>query len=260
MSDLALKEITLRGAGGQVIVDQADLVVESGESVALIGESGAGKTSLALAIMGLWPGTSEGAMLFRDRRLDSTSEADYRALRGRELVYMPQDPAAALSPTMTVGAALSDVLRFRAGLNRTAARESAISWLDRVGLSPGREMAGRYPYQLSGGMAQRVLMAKALACEPQLLIADEPFSSLDPDTAFDQIALLQELQVEGRFSLLLITHDLGLARRLATKVVVMRSGRVVESGPLAAVFNQPKEQYTAELIAAGLPLSPGEGV
>ena len=250
MSELILNEVSLKAAGGETIVSGVDLVVGSGASVSLIGASGAGKTSLALAVMGLWRGTMTGEVRFGDRRLDSLPAADYRHLRGRELVYMPQDPKAALDPTMTVGTVLSEVLRLRAGLARGRARESVVQWLERVGLSPSEETRRLYPHELSGGMAQRVLIAKALACGPALLIADEPFSALDPLTAGAQVRLLEALRAESDFSLMLITHDLDLARELTDETVVLRRGRVVEAGPVGNVFEHPRQAYTKELVAA----------
>ncbi len=250
MSELILKEVSLKAADGEAIVSGVDLVVGSGASVSLIGESGAGKTSLALAVMGLWRGTLTGEVHFGDRRLDSLPAADYRRLRGRELVYMPQDPKAALDPTMTVGAALGEVLRLRGGLARGPARVSAVQWLERVGLSPGEETRRLYPHELSGGMAQRVIVAKALACGPTLLIADEPFSALDPLTAGAQVRLLEALRAELDFSLLLITHDLVLARELTDETVVLKQGRVVETGSVGNVLAQPRHAYTKELVAA----------
>ncbi len=248
MNKLILKEVSLMVPGGETIVSAVDLTVGPGASVSLIGESGAGKTSLALAVMGLWPGAMTGEIRFGDRRLDSLPAADYRHLRGRELVYMPQDPKAALDPTMRVGTALSEVLRLRGGLARGPAREAAVRWLERVGLS--KETRRLYPHELSGGMAQRVLIAKALSLGPALLIADEPFSALDPTTARDQIAVFEELQAEASFSLLLITHDLALARELTDEAVVLRRGQVVEAGPVRDILRRPTQPYTVELVAA----------
>ena len=215
------------------------------------------KTSLAKAILGLWPGAVGGRIKLGALSLTDLSEADYRELRGEQIYYVAQDPIASFNPSLTIGFHLLELLVHRRGLNRREAAGEALDWLERVGLRPAREIARLYVHQLSGGMAQRAVFAMAVACEPKILIADEPFSSLDPVTASGQIELLRELRRRAGFSMLLITHDLELALDLTESVSVMKDGRIVEAGPTATVFSRPRADYTRQLLsAAGLTARP----
>lgn len=247
---LELRSVSLWAPGddSREIVTEIGFTVAPGRTLALVGQSGAGKTSLALAMMGLWPGRKTGHIYFDGKELRTLP--DWRHLRGRELVLMMQDPTASLNPVLTIGYQLREILTHRRGLAKTAAKTEALAWLERVGLAPSRETSRLYVHQLSGGMAQRAALAMALACEPRVLIADEPFSALDPETAASQIELLKEHRARLGFSLVLITHDLRLARDLADDIVVLKDGLIVEAGDTEAVFAGPKAEYTANLLAA----------
>lgn len=203
------------------IVADIDLIVGPGRATALIGESGSGKTSIATAIMGLWPGRKAGQVCFAGKEVDA-------AMRGSDLALMMQDPSASLNPVLTIGYQLREILRFRRGLTKAEAGSEVLAWLERVGLSPSEELARAYVHELSGGMAQRAALAIALACEPHVLITDEPFSALDPKTAADQIELLEKYRSRLGFSLLVITHDPKLAHGLADDVVILKDGRIRE--------------------------------
>lgn len=254
--DLRLEALTLwLRESGQPVVSDVDLFVPAGQTVALVGGSGAGKTSLALSVMGLWPGRSSGRILLGAQNLSALTAAAWRDIRGRDLVFMAQDPKAAINPALTIGWQLREILRLRRGCSRQATRAEALEWLERVGLKPAAKLARLYVHQLSGGMAQRVALAMSLACRPLVLIADEPFSALDPTTMAAQIELVKEWQNRLQFSLLLITHDLSVAGLLAEAVTVIEAGRVVEDGPIETVFSRPAHEYTRALLAAGgLPL------
>ena len=249
---LEISSLTLwpPGDDSRRIVTEIDLAVAAGRTTALVGQSGAGKTSLALAMMGLWPGRKTGRVFFDGDEPGISSGCAWRVLRGRALVLMMQDPTASLNPVLTIGYQLREILKCRRGLAKGDAKVEALAWLDRVGLAPAREISRLYVHQLSGGMAQRAALAMALACEPRVLIADEPFSALDPETAADQIDLLKEYRARLGFSLTLITHDLKLARDLADDIVVLKDGLIVEAGEAKAVFAGPKAAYTADLLAA----------
>jgi ABC-type glutathione transport system ATPase component len=255
---LEVSSLTL-ARGAMTVVRDVAFDIGPGTTTALIGESGAGKTSVALAIMGLWPGPLSGSIRWGGTELTALAQADYRDLRGRSLALLMQDPTSSLNPSLTIGTQLREVLRLRRGLARRAAAEESLIWLHRVGLAPAKDLAQAYVHQLSGGMAQRAALAIALACRPELLIADEPFSSLDPITAEDQIKLLRRMKQEVKFSLLLITHNLRLARELADKVAVLKDGRLIESGAAADLLSAPRERYTKALIAAGLAQSRSGG-
>lgn len=254
MADLSLESVSV-SAGPATILEDIGFAVPSGASMAVVGASGAGKTSLALTIMGLWRGTVRGRVLFGDRVLTSLPEKKFRELRGRRLVFLPQDPMRALNPAMSAGAQLREILKARRGLSRVAARIEALEWFERAGLIPADKVARLYPHELSGGMAQRVLIVMALACGPELLIADEPFSSLDPDNQAGHVEMLRALRSELGFSLLLITHDLELARGLTSTCAVLNGGRIVESGGTESVFEHPSHAYTRELVEAFQALS-----
>jgi ABC-type glutathione transport system ATPase component len=246
---LEVRSLTL-ARGATTVVGDVAFDIGPGTTTALIGESGAGKTSVALAIMGLWPGPLSGSIRWGGAELTALAQPDYRDLRGRSLALLMQDPTSSLNPSLTIGAQLREVLRLRRGVDRRAAAEESLIWLRRVGLAPAKDLARAYVHQLSGGMAQRAALAIALACRPELLIADEPFSSLDPITAKDQINLLRRMQEEVKFSLLLITHNLRLARDLADNVAVLKNGRLIEAGAAADLLSAPREWYTKALIAA----------
>jgi peptide/nickel transport system ATP-binding protein/oligopeptide transport system ATP-binding protein len=238
---------------GQVAkaVDGVDLEVNPGETLALVGESGCGKSVTALSLLRLVrpPGrTVGGQVLFRGRDLLKLPDRELRRVRGNEISMAFQDPMSSLNPVHAVGSQIMEVLRLHRGLGRQAARGRAVELLDLVGIPSPRERVDAYPHQLSGGMCQRVLLAMALASEPLLLIADEPTSALDVTIQAQILELLKELQAGSHLSILFITHDLGVVAELADRVAILYAGKVVESGPVGAVFDRPRHPYTLALF------------
>ncbi len=232
--------------------------VAPGETAALVGESGSGKTVAMLAALGLLPKTARvtGAARLWDRGeardligLDRTS---LDRVRGKSVSIVFQEPQSALDPLFTVGAQIAAVLRFGRGLGRRAAWTRAVTLLDEVGIAEPARRAATYPHELSGGQRQRVAIAMAIACEPKLLIADEPTTALDVTVAARILALLAELKARRGMSLILISHDLGLVRRIADSVHVMEKGWLVESGPTADLIARPRQPYTRKLLAADI--------
>jgi len=235
-------------------VEGLDLAVGRGETVGLVGESGCGKTVTALAVMGLLPRPAAGIAAGRIR-FDGIELADPRAgyppgIRGRRAAMVFQEPLTSLNPVLAVGEQIAEVLRFHLGLPAGQARERARALLAEVRLSRPAERLGDYPHRLSGGERQRVMIAIALACSPDLLIADEPTTALDVTVQAQILGLLGELKRRRRLAVLYITHDLGLVSRIAERVAVMYAGQLVEAGPAAAVLKQPLHPYTRALLAA----------
>ncbi|ANY05429.1 ABC transporter ATP-binding protein [Pseudonocardia sp. HH130630-07] len=257
VADLQVELVT--GRGVVRAVDGVDLHVGAGETVTLIGESGSGKSTTAMAVLGLLPaGTAVVTGVVRYALGADAGPvdvlADPRALdtiRGRGVSLIPQDPMTALSPVHTVGAQLGHALRLRTpGAGRAAIRERGIALLEQVHVPRPQTQWRAYPHQLSGGMLQRVLIAVALAGEPRLIVADEPTSALDVTVQAGILDLLLELQERTGVGMLLITHDLGVARLVSDRIHVMRSGVFVESGEVEQVVGAPREEYTRALIAA----------
>jgi len=221
-----------------------------GDSVGLVGESGSGKSMTALAIMGLLPqgAVVAGRIMFDGRDLLAAGETELCQVRGRRIGMVFQEPMTALNPLHSIAAQVAEPLRLHLRLPRTAARAQALALLDRVGLPPSR--ADLYPHQLSGGQRQRVVIAMALACGPDLLIADEPTTALDVTVQAQVLDLLSDLAAERGMALLLITHDLGVVSETVRRMLVMYAGRVVEQGPTADVFAGMAHPYTRALFAA----------
>ncbi|WP_062353069.1 ATP-binding cassette domain-containing protein [Herbidospora yilanensis] len=261
---LAVHGLTVRYGRDRPAVAGADLTVEAGQIVAVVGESGSGKSTLAHALAGLLPDTATttgGVITFGGERIDGLRERGWRRLRGRRIAFVPQDPGTALNPLMTVRAQLAEALRL-AGTPRPG-RDALEDALARVGIPDPAEVLGRYPHQLSGGFRQRVLLGMALAGRPELLIADEPTSALDTTVQKTVLDLIQQVAVRDGTSILLITHDLGVAADRADRVAVMTEGRVVEEGPAGRVLGRPEAAYTRLLLdSAPRPLTgpaPPEG-
>jgi peptide/nickel transport system ATP-binding protein len=244
-----------RRAAPQLAVGRGDqgvsFAVPAHRTVALVGESGSGKTVTALAVLGLLPSHAEcrGSIRFRGRELLNAPQASLRAVRGRHIACVFQDPMGSLNPVQSVGAQLAEPLMHHMGLGRLAARARAEELLAEVGLSQPRQRLAAYPHQLSGGQQQRVMIAMALACEPELLIADEPTTALDVTVQRQILSLLARLKEQRRMSLLFISHDLALVGEIADEVVVMRQGLVRESGAVAQIFTTPQDAYTRALLA-----------
>lgn len=228
-----------------------DLSIAPGETLALVGESGSGKSMTAQAILQLFgPSASitEGTIHFKEKPLHNKTAKEMRAIRGKEIGMIFQDPLHALNPTLTVGTQISETLRLHKQLSRQEARRETISLLQQVGIADAVQRYDAYPFQLSGGMRQRVCIAMAIACRPALLIADEPTTALDATIQSQILQLLKQVQKESGMSLLLITHDLGVVASLCDRAAVMNRGKIVEVGSVDEIFYAPKHPYTQTLI------------
>jgi len=243
--------INFRGGGGDIFaVQHVSFSLCTNETLGLVGESGCGKSTTAMALMGLLPSNARagGEIEFEDRNLLTMREKDLRELRGDRISMVFQNPMTSLDPSYTVGAQIVDVLREHRSLSRDEAKESAIALLRQVRIDAPEQRFNTYPHHLSGGMRQRVVIAIALACNPALLIADEPTTALDVTIQAQILNLLRDLRVERQTSIILITHDLGVVAQMADRVAVMYAGRIVEEGPVADVFEAPLHPYTAALM------------
>jgi peptide/nickel transport system ATP-binding protein len=254
--------VTLNTAQGAVdALRGVSFALERGQTLGLIGESGCGKSLTALALMGLLPEGAQvaGSMRLGDTELTTRSEADWCGLRGRRLAMVFQEPMTALNPLHTVGRQIAEPLRVHKGLTRSQARAEALRLLQRVQLPQAATRLDAYPHQLSGGQRQRVVIAIALACGPDLLIADEPTTALDVTLQREVLDLIAELVREDGMGLLLISHDLDLMADRVSQLAVMYGGTVVESGPTAAVFKTLAHPYTQGLFGARPRLGLGRG-
>ena len=234
-------------------LERVALIVNRGETVAVVGESGSGKSVTALTIMGILPPAGRvtaGRVVFGGLDLITASEEQLRDYRGRELSMIFQSARTALNPIRPIGDQLADVLRRHANLPSGRIRARAIELLARVQIPDPARRYHAYPFELSGGMCQRVMIALAVACSPALLVADEPTTGLDVTTQATILDLIRELATETRMATLLITHDLALAAERCDRIVVMHAGHVVEAAPTAALFGAPRHPYTARLIAS----------
>ncbi len=236
---------------GHEVVHGIDFAIAPGERVALVGESGSGKTVSALSLLRLAANARLGGQaLFKGTDLLALPERDLRALRGRDLAMIFQEPMTALNPLMTVGEQIAEVLSLKKGLDKVQLAERVLALLAETGIADPARRARAFPHQLSGGQRQRVMIAMALACQPSLLLADEPTTALDVSLRGQILELLVRLQQSHGMAVLLITHDLNLVRRFADRVLVMENGRVVEQGATAELFAQPQHAYTQRLIAS----------
>src|ERR671932_2175075 len=229
-----------------------DLAIAEGETVALVGESCSGKSQTAMAVMGLLAenGAAAGAARYRGTDLLRLSEEARNEFRGAKLTMIFQEPMTSLDPLYTVGRQLAEPLHYHGGLSWRAARARALELLELVGIPRPALRVKSYPHELSGGQRQRVMIAMALANEPDLLIADEPTTALDVTVQAQILALLRDLQRRLGMTMLLITHDLAVVRRMAERVCVMSRGEIVEQGAVEQVFTAPKHPYTKALLAA----------
>ncbi|WP_404434659.1 dipeptide/oligopeptide/nickel ABC transporter permease/ATP-binding protein [Microbacterium lacus] len=235
----------------KLVVDGVSLDIATGEVVGLVGESGSGKTQTAFSILGLLPPEATvdaDALTLAGDSLLGLSPTELRRLRGGVIAYIPQEPMSNLDPSYTIGSQLMKGLK--AAMPRREAKRTILELLDRVGIENPPRVFTSYPHQISGGMAQRVLIAGAVASRPKLLIADEPTTALDVTVQAEILDLLRDLQNELGMGVLMVTHNFGVVADLCDRVVVMRSGKVVETGNVRAIFHSPAEQYTQELIAA----------
>jgi len=247
--------VAFRHGGREMLaVDRVSFDIGKGENLALVGESGSGKSVTALSILKLLPYPAarhpSGSILFKGRDLLPLGERDMQRVRGDDITIIFQEPLSSLNPLQTIEKQIGEVLLLHRGLTGAAARERTLEVLAQVGIPDPQNRLKSYPHQLSGGQRQRVMIAMALANEPDLLIADEPTTALDVTVQAQIIALLNELQKRLGMSLLFITHDLGIVRKIAQKVCVMKEGRIVEQGEVERVFAAPAHPYTRALLAA----------
>ena len=247
--------VVFHSGGRQTLaVDHVSFEVGKGETVALVGESGSGKSVTALSILKLLPYPSaqhpSGSIIFKGQDLLKASERDMRRVRGDDITIVFQEPMTSLNPLHTIEKQIGEILLLHRGLTGAPARERTLEVLTQVGIPDPATRLKSYPHQLSGGQRQRVMIAMALANEPDLLIADEPTTALDVTVQAQIIALLKEIQARLGMSLLFITHDLGIVRKIAQRVCVMKDGKIVEHGPVERVFTAPEHPYTQALLAA----------
>ncbi len=243
-----------RGTDEARAVQNLSLTIDRGETVALVGESGSGKSVTALSVMQLLPYPlahhPSGSILYRGEEMVGAGQSVLRAVRGNEISMIFQEPMTSLNPLHTIEKQIAESLKLHRGLTGTLALEQVLELLDLVGIRNARQRLGAYPHELSGGQRQRVMIAMALANEPDLLIADEPTTALDVTIQAQILDLLTELQTRLGMALLLITHDLGVVRKMADTIYVMTEGRVVEQGGVNEIFNTPQHPYTQHLLAA----------
>ncbi|MGC5002181.1 dipeptide ABC transporter ATP-binding protein [Streptomyces sp. DT203] len=250
VSDLT---ISFDGADGVRAVDGLSFTLEEGAALGVVGESGSGKSASAYALLGLHRGTGAtvgGSIRVAGVDVQAADDAELRALRGAKAAMVFQDPLSSLDPYYAVGDQIAEVYRVHTRASGRAARARAVDVLDRVGIPDAARRSRSRPHEFSGGMRQRALIAMALACEPQLLIADEPTTALDVTVQAQILDLLHTLRRETGMGLLLVTHDVGVAAESVDEVLVMQSGREVERGPVAEVLGAPRQPYTRELLAA----------
>jgi microcin C transport system ATP-binding protein len=242
------------GGNTSVAVDRVSFEIKRGECVALVGESGSGKSVSAMSILRLLPYPTashpSGHIRFKGHELLSMSEREIRGIRGNDISIIFQEPMTSLNPLHTIGAQIGEILQLHNGIRGSKARERTLELLTQVGIPDPETRLASYPHQLSGGQRQRVMIAMALANEPDLLIADEPTTALDVTVQAQILALLADIRQRLGMSLLFITHDLGIVRRIADTVCVMNNGKIVEQGPVEQVFTAPQHPYTKALLAA----------
>jgi len=241
-------------AGRVRAVNGVSFAVKPGEKVGVVGESGCGKSVTALSIMRLLPQPAGeyagGSILFDDKDLLDLPEKEMRRIRGAKIGMIFQDPMTCLNPTMTVGKQIGEALRIHLKLDKDEAQKRAVSLLDQVGIPAAAERINSYPHQFSGGMRQRVMIAIALACNPKLLIADEPTTALDVTVQAQILELINGVCTEFGTAVILITHDLGVVAGMTDRVIVMYAGKVVETAPTDELFANPRHPYTLGLLAS----------
>lgn len=238
-------------SGMKEVLHGVDLQLSSGEALALVGASGSGKSVTAQAVMrllGAGGSITKGNIFLEGTAIHTATEKEMNQIRGKKVGMIFQDPMTSLNPTMTVGKQIAEVLRLHEKLSSKQAKEKTIGLIDKVGIAHPKMRFDSYPFELSGGMRQRIVIAMAIAVKPNLLIADEPTTALDVTIESQIMDLLEDLLTEHRAGLLFITHDLNLARKLCSRVATMHRGFVVETGPIDSVFSSPKHLSTRHLI------------
>ena len=253
---LTISDLTIAftgDTGTHEVTDHLSLTLDEGEIVCLVGESGCGKSVTSMSLLGLLgPGGSvkEGRICYEDRDLLTLSEKELDQIRGKEISMIFQDPMSSLNPVFTIGYQIMEGLRIHLGLKKREAWVRAVELLARVGMKEPEMVMKSYPHTLSGGMRQRAIIAMALACNPKLLIADEPTTALDVSVQAQIMELLKRLQKESRMAVLLITHDMGVVSHMADRVLVMYAGQIVEEAEAEELFRHPSHPYTRALLSA----------
>jgi len=240
------------GAGVVPAVAGISYTVERGETVAIVGESGSGKTASALSLLRLIPDPpgriTEGQIIFAGRDLLRLSEEEIRQVRGSDIGMIFQEPMTSLNPVLTIGRQITETLEQHRGADRAAAQKRAVELLGLVGIADPARRLKQYPHQLSGGMRQRIMIAIALACDPKMIIADEPTTALDVTIQAQILELMKDLTRRLDVALIIITHNLGVVARYANRVNVMYAGRIIESGPAVEIYHNPRHPYTIALL------------
>jgi oligopeptide/dipeptide ABC transporter ATP-binding protein len=232
-------------------VEGVDFEVYEGEILAIVGESGAGKSALTASFARLLPRNGKiagGKIFFKGKDILALDEKGLRKIRGSEIAYVFQDPMTSLNPYLRISTQLIEVLRLHLGVNKSEARKTAINLLEKVHIPDAEKRIDSFPFELSGGMRQRVMIAMAIACNPKILIADEPTMALDVTIAAQILELISELNAKNKTSTVLITHDLGVVAGIAERVIVLYAGRIFEAGRIGEVFSSPANPYTKGLL------------
>lgn len=230
-------------------VDGVDITVYEGETVGIVGESGCGKSVTSLTTMRLTPGkVVDGSITFQGRDLLALSDEEIRKVRGNEMAMIFQEPMTSLNPVFTIGQQISESIKIHMQFGKQEARQRTIEMLKLVGIPRAEQIVDEYPHQLSGGMRQRVMIAMAMACNPKLLIADEPTTALDVTIQAQILDLMRELKVKHNTAIMMITHDLGVVAEMCDRVIVMYAGKVVEEADVVTLFTNPKHPYTQGLM------------
>lgn len=241
-------------AGVTQVLNGIDLELFPGEFLGLVGESGSGKSLTANAVLGLLPARSavisKGSIMFEGQELIGRSEKEFQSLRGKKISMVFQEPMNALNPSFKIGTQMVEILKLHRGLTNKEAKAEAVRWLSRVHIQNPERVIKEYPFELSGGMRQRVLLAMALSCGSKLLLADEPTTALDVTIQAQILRLMKETADQLGTSVLLITHDLAVVAQTCQRVAVMYSGNIVESGPVIKVLHKPRHPYTKALLKA----------
>ncbi|MCD8395843.1 MAG: ABC transporter ATP-binding protein [Lachnospiraceae bacterium] len=254
MDLLKIQDITVRyGDNPKPTIEHFSLSMKEGEVVSVVGESGSGKTTVIRAVLGLLPGggaVEAGDILFEDRSLLKLSKAEWRELRGSKISMIFQDSGAMINPIRKIGSQYVEYIRTHEKISKKDAFEKGVTMLERMRLPDGRNIMNSYPFQLSGGMRQRVGIAMAMTFSPKLLLADEPTSALDVTTQAQIVRQIMELRDEFHTSVIIVTHNIGVAAYMADQLVVMQHGKVVDAGTRDEVMKHPTSEYTKNLLAA----------
>ena len=251
IENLSTHYVSSKGTRVVRAVDRVSLRIDAGETLGIVGESGSGKSTLALTILRVLPPAARivaGRMLFEGEDLVQKSDADMRHIRGKRIAMILQDPMASLNPLFTIGDQVGEPIRVHDGASRATAWTRAKELLKAVRIPSPETRVTQYPHEMSGGMRQRIVGAIGISCEPRLLIADEPTTSLDLTIQAQYLNLLRDLQRQYHLALIFITHNLGIVAKMCDRLAVMYAGRVIESGPVSQIFNSPAHPYTQALL------------